>query len=119
MYQRGKIQQESIHYETLKSTGEMPIVGVNTFLSREGSPIQHTTGVMRSSEEEKRAQIESLNRFWKRNEATAPVALEELKQTALAGSNTFEALMEAAKVCSLGQISAALYEVGGQYRRSM
>ena len=119
MYQRGKIQEESIHYEMLKSTGELPIVGVNTFLGREGSPIAKPTGVMRSSDAEKRAQIESLNRVWERNKVTAPLALETLKRTALDGGNVFESLMEATKVCSLGQISAALYEVGGQYRRSM
>ena len=93
--------------------------GVNTFLSSEGSPIAKPTGVMRSSDEEKQAQIESLNRVWKRNKASTPSALEKLKQTALDGGNVFESLMEATKVCSLGQISAALYEVGGQYRRSM
>ena len=119
MYQRGKIQEESIHYEMLKSTGELPIVGVNTFLGREGSPIAKPTGVMRSSDAEKQAQIESLNLVWKRNKVTTPLALEALKQTALEGGNVFESLMEATKVCSLGQISAALYEVGGQYRRSM
>ena len=119
MYQRSKIQEESIHYETLKSTGELPIVGVNTFLGQDGSPIQQAKQVMRSSEAEKRAQIESLGGFWKRHADTAPVALETLKHTALNGGNIFENLMEAAKVCSIGQISAALYEVGGQYRRSM
>jgi methylmalonyl-CoA mutase len=119
MYQRGKIQEESIHYETLKASGELPIVGVNTFLSGDGSPIQPTKNVMRSTEEEKQAQIDGLREFHARNAAAAPAALQRLQQAAVRNQNTFAELLEASKVCSLGQISAALYSVGGQYRRSM
>ncbi|HLQ38655.1 MAG TPA: methylmalonyl-CoA mutase family protein, partial [Planctomycetota bacterium] len=119
MYQRGKIQDESLHYETLKSTGELPIVGVNTFLGKDGSPIQVVREVMRSTEGEKQAQIDGLRGFHAANAERAPAALEQLQQSALAGGNVFDSLMTAAKVCSLGQMSAALYRVGGQYRRNM
>jgi methylmalonyl-CoA mutase len=119
MYQRGKIQEESIHYETLKSSGELPIIGVNTFLGPDGSPISKPHDVMRSSDEEKQIQIDKLERFHKANAEGAPKALEHLRQTALKGENVFASLMEAAKCCSLGQISRTLYEVGGQYRRNM
>jgi methylmalonyl-CoA mutase len=119
MYQRGKIQEESIHYETLKASGELPIVGVNTFLSGDGSPIQPTKNVMRSTDAEKQAQIDGLREFHARNAAAAPAALQRLQQAAVRNQNTFAELLEASKVCSLGQISAALYSVGGQYRRSM
>ena len=119
MYQRGKIQEESIHYETLKSTGELPIVGVNTFLGPDGSPIQEAKEVMRSSDDEKKEQIAGLDAFHKRYADQAPGALAQLRQAALDGRNMFAELLEAAKVCSLGQLSAALYDVGGQYRRNM
>ncbi|MGA1523785.1 MAG: methylmalonyl-CoA mutase family protein, partial [Planctomycetota bacterium] len=119
MYQRGKIQDESIHYETLKSTGEMPIIGVNTFLGKDGSPIQKPQDVMRSTDDEKDRQIAALEAFRARNRDAAPAALAMLQSAALAGGNIFAALMEAAKSCSLGQISQTLYEVGGQYRRNM
>jgi methylmalonyl-CoA mutase len=119
MYQRGKIQDESIHYETLKSSGELPIVGVNTFLGKDGSPIQKPQDVMRSTDDEKQRQIDALEAFQRRNRTRAPDALRTLQQTALDGGNVFAALMEAVKTCSLGQISNALYDVGGQYRRSM
>ncbi|MBK8979549.1 MAG: cobalamin-dependent protein [Planctomycetes bacterium] len=119
MYQRGRIQEESMHYETLKSTGELPIVGVNTFLGTDGSPIQKPADVMRSTDDEKDAQIAALRAFQARNAARAPAALAMLQRTALDGGNVFGALMEAAKTCSLGQISRALYDVGGQYRRNM
>ena len=119
MYQRGKIQDESLYYERLKSSGEMPIVGVNTFLGRDGSPIHRTEEVMRSSDEEKEAQVERLERFHARHAEDTPAALAALSQTALTGGNVFAALMDAAKVCSLGQLSQALYSVGGQYRRNM
>ena len=119
MYQRGKIQDESLHYEMLKSSGELPIVGVNTFLGTDGSPIQLVQEVMRSTPAEKQAQIDCLAAFQARNAAAAPAALALLQQQALAGGNVFAALMEAGKVCSLGQISSALYRVGGQYRRNM
>ena len=119
MYQRGRIQEESLHYEMLKSTGEMPIVGVNTFLGTDGSPIQQVQAVMRSEDGEKSAQIDGLRSCHARNTQGAPAALHNLQQVALGGGNLFAALMEAAKCCSLGQMSNALYAVGGQYRRNM
>jgi len=119
MYQRSKIQDESMHYETLKGSGELPLVGVNTFLSRDGSPIQVTGEVMRSTDEEKQAQINSLDAFQAAHQQQAALALQALKDAALADDNLFATLMETAKNCSLGQMSRALYEVGGQYRRNM
>jgi len=119
MYQRGKIQEESIYYEILKNSGELPIIGVNTFLGKDGSPTSKPKDVMRSTEEEKRFQIHELEGFWKVNEDRCPPALEHLRNAALAGENIFASLMEAVKSCSLGQISKTLYEVGGQYRRNM
>ncbi|MBM4059681.1 MAG: methylmalonyl-CoA mutase, partial [Planctomycetes bacterium] len=119
MYQRGRIQDESLHYETLKSTGELPIVGVNTFLGKDGSPIQVVHEVMRSTDAEKQAQIDGLRLCHAAAGERADAARKALQQAALTGGNVFAALVEAAKVCSLGQMSAALYEVGGQYRRNM
>jgi methylmalonyl-CoA mutase len=119
MYQRGKIQDESMHYETRKASGELPIIGVNTFLGSDGSPIQVVREVMRSSEDEKTAQIDGLKEYHAVHADDAAKALAALKQSALAGGNVFASLMAAAKVCSLGQMSHALYEVGGQYRRNM
>lgn len=119
MYQRSKIQEESMYYETLKHNGELPIVGVNTFLDPNGSPTITPGEVIRSTEEERRYQVESCRAFQERNKEAAEVALAQLQQTALSGGNVFESLMEAAKVCSLGQLSNALYAVGGQYRRNM
>ncbi|WP_428328766.1 methylmalonyl-CoA mutase family protein [Mucilaginibacter sp.] len=119
MYQRSKIQEESLYYETLKHTGEYPIVGVNTFLNKNGSPTIVPSEVIRATEEEKQFQIEALHKFQQRNEHTIPQLLKNLQKTAIAGENIFESLMEACKYCSLGQISNALYEVGGQYRRNM
>ena len=119
MYQRSKIQEESLYYETLKHTGEYPIVGVNTFLNKNGSPTIVPSEVIRATEEEKQFQIEALHEFQHRNEELIPQLLKTLQQTAIAGGNIFESLMEACKYCSLGQISHALYEVGGQYRRNM
>jgi methylmalonyl-CoA mutase len=119
MYQRARIQDESMHYETLKASGELPIVGVNTFLGKDGSPIQMVGEVMRSTDEEKQAQIESLRAFHTAHRQAAEPALQTLRQQALNGGNIFATLMDAAKNCSLGQLSAALYEVGGQYRRNM
>jgi methylmalonyl-CoA mutase len=119
MYQRGKIQEESLYYETLKHSGEYPIVGVNTFLNKQGSPTVVPTEVIRATEDEKKYQITTLHEFQQRNSALAEKALERLQEIAIKGENTFEALMEACKFCSLGQISKALYEVGGQYRRNM
>ncbi|MGZ3891130.1 MAG: methylmalonyl-CoA mutase family protein, partial [Mucilaginibacter sp.] len=119
MYQRGKIQEESLYYETLKHNGEYPIVGVNTFLNKKGSPTITPSEVIRATEDEKQFQIKALEAFQKRNADKAPALLKQLQQTAIAGENIFETLMEVCKYCSLGQISHALYEVGGQYRRNM
>lgn len=119
MYQRSKIQEESMYYETLKHNGDLPIVGVNTFLDPNGSLTITPAEVIRSTEEERRYQVESCRAFQERNKDAAEVALAQLQQTALSGGNVFESLMEAAKVCSLGQLSNALYAVGGQYRRNM
>jgi isobutyryl-CoA mutase len=119
MYQRNKIQEESLHYEHLKHTGELPIVGVNTFLNKQGSPTILPTEVIRSTTEEKELQIENLKSFHKRNEAASAEKINRLKSVAISNSNLFEELMETVKYCSLGQITNALYEVGGQYRRNM
>jgi isobutyryl-CoA mutase len=119
MYQRNKIQEESLHYEHLKHTGELPIVGVNTFLNKAGSPTVLPGEVIRSTKEEKEQQIQNLHRFWKRAEGKSEEALRRLKDVAVNNGNLFAELMETVKVCSLGQITHALYEVGGQYRRSM
>ncbi|MCC6670026.1 MAG: methylmalonyl-CoA mutase family protein [Planctomycetes bacterium] len=119
MYQRGRIQEESLHYESLKASGELPIVGVNTFLGSDGSPILVPEEVARSTTEEKEQQLSALAAFQRRNAAVSGPALERLRAAAWSGANVFESLMETTKVCSLGQISAALYDVGGQYRRSM
>ncbi len=119
MYQRSKIQEESMYYETLKHNGELPIIGVNTFLDPNGSPTITPGEVIRSTEGERRYQVESCRAFQERNKDAAELALVQLQQAALSGGNVFESLMEAAKVCSLGQLSNALYAVGGQYRRNM
>ena len=121
MYQRGKIQEESLHYERLKHSGKLPVIGVNTFLPKNGQSGEDKgpVALMRSTEEEKRRQIEMLRAFQRRNAGRATAALETLKETARSGGNVFEALMETVKVCSLGQITQALFEVGGQYRRNM
>jgi len=119
MYQRSKIQEESLYYETLKHTGEFPIIGVNTFLSSKGSPTVTPQEVIRATEEEKLFQIKTKENL---NEANATKVSEELttiQSAAVQNENIFEKLMEASKVCSLGQITAALFEVGGQYRRNM
>ena len=119
MYQRNKIQEESLHYEMLKHTGEFPIVGVNTFLSKNGSPTILPTEVIRSTTDEKEHQINNLLAFQKRNADRSAAALASLQQTAIENGNLFEALMETVRYCSLGQITNALYAVGGQYRRNM
>lgn len=119
MYQRNKIQEESLHYEHLKHTGELPLVGVNTFLNKKGSPTIVPGEVIRSTTEEKEQQIQNLIAFHKRNESTAAEALKKLQEVAVHNENIFAELMETVKVCSLGQITKALYEVGGQYRRNM
>jgi methylmalonyl-CoA mutase len=119
MYQRNKIQEESLYYETLKHSGDFPIIGVNTFLSSKGSPTVVPQEVIRSTEEEKQYQISALQAFQKRNIKESPAILQKLQKAAVDNENIFEVLMEACKVCSLGQISNALYSVGGQYRRNM
>ena len=119
MYQRSKIQEESLYYESLKHTGELPIVGVNTFLDEDGSPTVIPDDVFRSTTEEKEYAIASRAAFQERNRGGSADALEHMQRTAVDNGNTFEALMEAAKVCSLRQLTGAMYEVGGQYRRNM
>ncbi|MFT3698852.1 MAG: methylmalonyl-CoA mutase family protein [Kofleriaceae bacterium] len=119
MYQRSKIQEESLYYETLKHDGTLPIIGVNTFLDPKGSPTVEPPEVIRATTDEKHYAIDARDAFWKRNAKTAPVALKAVQQAALDNENVFAALMEACKVCTLGQLSKALYEVGGQYRRNM
>ena len=119
MYQRGKIQEESLHYEMLKHTGEYPIIGVNTFLSSKGSPTIIPKEVIRATEAEKQLQITNLEHLHQVNPDKATKALTDLQAAALRNDNLFEHLMEATKVCSLGQITDALFAVGGQYRRSM
>ncbi|MBD2716867.1 methylmalonyl-CoA mutase family protein [Microvirga sp. STR05] len=119
MYQRGKIQEESMHYEMLKHTGEYPIIGVNTFLSSKGSPTVVPAEVIRATDEEKQYQIEMLNLLHTRNADQTEARLKQLQQVAIANGNLFAELMETVKFCSLGQITNALFEVGGQYRRNM
>jgi methylmalonyl-CoA mutase len=122
-YQRGRIQEQSIYYELMKHTGELPIIGVNAFrdphAAQEMFQEDFTIELARSTEEEKRSQLARLAAFQQRNAQQAPEALEQLKQTALAGGNLFEALMDTVRYCSLGQITRALYAVGGKYRRNM
>ncbi len=119
MYQRGKIQEESLYYETLKHTGEFPIIGVNTFLSSKGSPTIIPQEVIRATTEEKEYQIKMLRNLHNVHNKKTSEQLERVQQAAIMNKNIFEELMEAAKVCSLGQITKALFEVGGQYRRNM
>ena len=119
MYQRSKIQEESLYYETLKHTGEFPIIGVNTFLSSKGSPTVIPAEVIRATEEEKQYQIDMLTNLHQSNQDKVSQHLNALQEAAIKNENLFEHLMEATKVCSLGQITSALFEVGGQYRRNM
>ena len=119
MYQRSKIQEESLYYETLKHNGEFPIIGVNTFLSSTGSPTVTPGEVIRATEDEKQYQITTLQNLHKAKEDKAEAALDEIKHAAINNENLFEVLMEATKVCSLGQITNAMFTVGGQYRRNM
>jgi methylmalonyl-CoA mutase len=119
MYQRGKIQEESLYYETLKHTGEFPIIGVNTFLNKKGSPTVIPGEVIRATEEEKKYQIEMLGNLHKFNEDRAQALLDNIQEAAIKNENVFELLMEAAKYCSLGQMTNSMFEVGGQYRRNM
>jgi methylmalonyl-CoA mutase len=120
MYQRGKIQDESLHYERLKHTGELPLIGVNTFLPKDGHGERiDEVELMRSNDAEKHAQIDNVRAFQARAADRRTPALTKLQDAARSHGNVFEALMETVKVASLGQISAALYEVGGEYRRNM
>jgi methylmalonyl-CoA mutase len=119
MYQRSKIQEESLYYETLKHKGEFPIIGVNTFLSSKGSPTILPAEVIRATEEEKKYQIIMLDNLHKTNRAAVDLNLKKLKEAAIQNENIFNHIMEATKLCSLGQITTALFEVGGQYRRNM
>jgi isobutyryl-CoA mutase len=119
MYQRSKIQEESLYYETLKHNGDFPIIGVNTFLSSKGSPTVLPAEVIRATEEEKQVQIETLKNLHKMYADIANEKIEKVKSAAIHNENMFEQLMEATKVCSLGQITESLFEVGGQYRRNM
>lgn len=119
MYQRSKIQEESLYYETLKHTGEFPIIGVNTFLSSKGSPTVIPAEVIRATEEEKQFQIQTLENLHKANAKEVKVQLDAIQDAAIKNENLFDHLMEATKVCTLGQITSALFEVGGQYRRNM
>jgi methylmalonyl-CoA mutase len=119
MYQRNKIQEESMHYEMLKHTGELPIIGVNTFLSSKGSPTILPAEVIRATTEEKEYQIEMLNTLHQAQADKAQELLSKIQTAAIQNHNVFEAIMEAAKYCSLGQITNAMFLVGGQYRRNM
>ncbi len=119
MYQRGKIQDESLHYETLKHTGELPLIGVNTYLSKDGSPTIIPEEVIRATTEEKEDQINTLNTLKESSKDTSAELLRNLQKISVSNGNIFDQLMETAKYCSLGQITNALFEVGGQYRRNM
>ncbi len=118
-YQRGKIQDESMHYEMLKHTGEYPIIGVNTFRNPKGDEVLEKLELARSTEEEKKSQLDRLHAFHAKHAGESPVMLARLQQAVIHNHNVFEVLMEAVRVCSLGQITNALFEVGGQYRRNM
>lgn len=118
-YQRGKIQEESLHYEMQKHTGELPIVGVNTFRQHGAPSLPDTIELARSTDDEKRSQLRRLEAFHAEHAQAAPAMLRRLQQAVIDNANVFEVLMDAVRVCSLGQITAALFEVGGQYRRSM
>jgi methylmalonyl-CoA mutase len=119
MYQRNKIQEESLYYETLKHTGQLPIIGVNTFLSSKGSPTIIPKEVIRSTTEEKEQQINTVKNVHTFYADIAPQKIKELQKAATSNTNIFEQLMEVSKYCTLGQITDALFEVGGQYRRNM
>jgi methylmalonyl-CoA mutase len=118
-YQRGRIQDESMHYEMLKHTGELPIIGVNTFKSPHGDGAPQKIELARSTEDEKQNQLQRLQSFHAHHADKSPQVLERLRQAALANDNVFAVLMDAVRCCSLGQITRALFEVGGQYRRNM
>jgi methylmalonyl-CoA mutase len=118
-YQRGKIQDESMTYEMLKHTGELPIIGVNTFRNPHGEQVMDKLELARSTEEEKQSQLKRLQDFHAQHKEAAAVQLARLQQAVIDNANVFEVLMDAVRVCSLGQITNALFEVGGQYRRNM
>jgi methylmalonyl-CoA mutase len=118
-YQRGRIQDESMHYEMLKHTGELPIIGVNTFRNPHGDAVQDKLELARSTDEEKQSQLKRLEEFQQRHASESPAMLKRLQKAVIENNNVFEVLMEAVRVCSLGQITNALFEVGGQYRRNM
>ena len=118
-YQRGKIQDESMHYEMLKHTGELPIIGVNTFKSAQANEVPQKIELARSTDAEKQSQLRRLNDFHQRHANASGLMLKRLQQAVMANENVFAVLMEAVRVCSLGQITNALFEVGGQYRRNM
>jgi methylmalonyl-CoA mutase len=119
MYQRSKIQEESLYYETLKHNGDFPIIGVNTFLSSKGSPTILPKEVIRATEEEKKYQIDMLENLHKTYEETIEKDIKAIQDAAINNNNMFEEMMEVTKRASLGQITDALFEVGGQYRRNM
>jgi isobutyryl-CoA mutase len=108
-----------MHYEMLKHTGELPIIGVNTFRNPKGDVVQDKLELARSTEEEKQSQLKRLNDFHKQHATESPAMLKRLQQAVIANQNVFDVLMDAVRVCSLGQITNALFEVGGQYRRNM
>jgi methylmalonyl-CoA mutase len=118
-YQRGRIQEESMHYEMLKHSGEYPIVGVNTFRNPHGDAAPQQVELQRSTDDEKQSQLTRLAAFHERHAAEAPAMLRRLQDAVIANGNVFAVLMDAVRVCSLGQITDALFEVGGQYRRNM
>jgi methylmalonyl-CoA mutase len=118
-YQRGKIQEESLYYEHKKHDGSYPIIGVNTFRNPHGDPVPEHLELIRSTEEEKRSQLERLHEFHARHQAESGPMLQRLQQAVIDNKNVFAVLMDAVRVCSLGQITQALFQVGGQYRRSM
>jgi methylmalonyl-CoA mutase len=118
-YQRTKIQEESLYYEQQKEAGSYPVVGVNTFISKQGSPFVVPQALIRSTDADKDRQIANVRAVQERNHDRAQQALEDLQKTAVSGGNLFAQLMETAKVATLGQMSHALYQVGGQYRRNM
>src|SRR5699024_743741 len=116
---RMQIQEESLYYEKLKHNGDLPIIGVNTFLSSKGSPTERPGEVIRATKEEKEHQIDTLEKLHETYKDSAEEALDKVKQAAVENKHVYAELMEATKVCSLGQITEALFEVGGQYRRNM
>jgi isobutyryl-CoA mutase len=118
-YQRGKIQEESLYYEHRKHDGSYEIVGVNTFRNPHGDPMPQKLELIRSTEAEKQSQLKRLRAFQERNSSVSGEMLERLRQAVISDGNVFAVLMDAVRVCSLGQITHALFEVGGQYRRSM